>query len=84
MAVIGVIIGAAISLVINYLLSVSGVDMPQAFTYGGIEFTTMYTEINARSFYIPAVTVLFTSVLVSILPALKAAHVPPAQAMRIH
>ncbi len=84
MAVIGVIIGAAISLVVNYLLSVSGVDMPQAFTYGGIEFTTMYTEINARSFYIPAITILFTSVLVSILPALKAAHVPPAQAMRIH
>jgi ABC-type lipoprotein release transport system permease subunit len=84
MAVIGIIIGAAISLVINYLLSLSGIDMPQAFTYGGIEFKTMYTEINARSFYIPAITVLFTSVLVSILPALKAAHVPPAQAMRIH
>lgn len=84
MAVVGLLIGAAVSLVVNYLLSISGVDMPQAFTYGGIEFTTMYTELNARSFYIPAVTILVASVLISIVPAVKAARVAPVRAMRMH
>jgi len=84
MAVASVIIGVAVSLVVNYLLSLKGISMPQPITYGGIEFTTMKTEINARSLYIPAITVIIVAVLVSIYPALRAAHIAPARVMRMH
>ncbi|MGD8922100.1 MAG: ABC transporter permease [Candidatus Zixiibacteriota bacterium] len=84
MAVIGLIIGFGVAYLVNYLLSINGVYMGQSFTYGGIEFSRMYTEINARSFWIPAISVLLTAVLVSVFPALRAAKTAPARSMRMH
>ncbi|MCK4572771.1 MAG: FtsX-like permease family protein, partial [candidate division Zixibacteria bacterium] len=83
MAVIGIILGCGASYLVNYWLSIEGVALPTAFTYGGMEYDRMFTEINARSFYIPALTVLFSAMLVSIFPAIKAARIAPARAMRI-
>jgi ABC-type lipoprotein release transport system permease subunit len=84
MAVIGICLGFGISLPANYYLSLDGIAMPEPMTYGGIEFTHMYTEINARSYIIPALTVFLTAFIVSIFPAGRAARVAPARAMRIH
>jgi ABC-type lipoprotein release transport system permease subunit len=84
MASISSTIGVAASVVINYAFSVHGVAMPQPFTYGGMEFTRFYTEVNAHSLWIPALTVALSSVLVSIFPALRAARISPARAMRAH
>ena len=83
MAIISVLIGVVVSLVINYLLSLKGIALPQPITYGGVEFTTMKTEINARSLYIPALAVVVVAVLVSIVPAVKAARTAPARVMRM-
>jgi len=83
MAIISVLIGVAVSLVINYLLSLKGIALPEPITYGGVEFTTMKTEINARSLYIPALAVVVVAVLVSIVPAVKAARMAPARVMRM-
>lgn len=76
------VIGFVIALAVNYWLSIDGITMPQPFTYGGVEFTKLYTEINTRSFVIPAITVLLAAVLVSIFPAIKASRTAPAKAMR--
>jgi len=86
MAVLSLAIGSAIALVVNYWLSIDGItfDSLQSFTYGGMEFTTMYTEVNLRSFVIPAVAVLLSAVIVSLFPAVKAARTAPARAMRTH
>jgi len=86
MAVLSLVIGSAIALVANYWLSIDGItfDSLESFTYGGMEFTTMYTEVNLRSFAIPAVTVLLSAVIVSLFPAVKAARTAPARAMRTH
>jgi ABC-type lipoprotein release transport system permease subunit len=84
MAGISLILGAIIAYVVNYLLSVQGLPMPEAFTYGGITFSRMYTEVNAHSFYIPAICVILTAIVVSLFPAGKAARIEPAKAMRIH
>ncbi|MDH4223080.1 MAG: ABC transporter permease [candidate division Zixibacteria bacterium] len=84
MAVIGVLIGIALSLPANYLMSRHGIPMPQGFTYGGMEFTHYYSEVNARSLYIPAITVIFSAIFVSLFPALKAAKVAPSRALRMH
>jgi ABC-type lipoprotein release transport system permease subunit len=83
-ALASVIVGTGLSLLFNYLLSIHGITLPEAFTYGGIEFKTMYSEINARSLYIPAITVILAATIVSVFPSLKAARIEPARAMRMH
>lgn len=84
MALFSVIVGSGVAYVVNYFLSVYGIELPQAFTYGGIEFTAVYSEINARSFYMPGVCVLLTAAVVSLFPAARAARIEPAKAMRLH
>jgi len=83
-ALASIIAGTILSLPINYLLSFHGVALPFTFTYGGVEFSKYYTQVNVRSFLIPAVTILFTASVVSIFPALKAARIAPTKAMRVH
>jgi ABC-type antimicrobial peptide transport system permease subunit len=84
LAVICIVFGAGVGLLINYFFSVHGIALPEPMTYGGMKFQHMFTEINAMSFYIPAVTVLVSATLVSLFPALKAAHTDPARSMRLH
>ncbi len=84
MATIGILIGIALSLPLNYLLSQHGIPMPQSFTYGGMEFTHYYSTVNTNSLFIPAITVMLSALLVSLLPALRAAKVAPWRAMSMH
>jgi putative ABC transport system permease protein len=84
MACIGIVIGAILSLVANYALSIHGIPMPEKFTYGGVEFSHYYSEVNGHSFYIPAITVMLAAMIISIFPALKAARIEPARALRTH
>ncbi len=84
MAVVSLVLGFMVSLPVNYWLSIDGVTFGTTFTYGGMEFSTLYTEINTRSFVIPAITVFFSAMMVSFFPAVKAARTAPARAMRTH
>ena len=77
-------VGALLGVLTNYLLSIYGIKLPEEFTYGGIKFETMYAEVNARSLIIPAITVLLSATVVSLFPAIKAARIMPAKAMRTH
>jgi putative ABC transport system permease protein len=83
LAIVSVFIGAIIGTLVNYLLSHHGITLPQAFTYGGMEFKTMYTEVNTRSLIIPTITVLVAATFISIFPAFRAAHTEPARTMRM-
>ncbi|HKJ69757.1 MAG TPA: FtsX-like permease family protein [bacterium] len=83
-AILGIIVGAGISLLANSYLAQHGIPYPEPVSVGGIEVTTLYGEVNNRSMYIPAITVWVTAFIVSLLPALKAARIEPARAMRIH
>lgn len=78
-----ILVGFILSLGINYWLSVQGISFG-TFTYGGVEFSEMYSEINGRSYIIPAITVFLSAVLISLFPAVKAARTMPAKAMRSH
>jgi putative ABC transport system permease protein len=84
MALIGITIGFCLSLPANYLLSQHGIPMPLTFTYGGIEFTHYYSEVNAHSLYLPAITVALAALFVSVFPAIRAAKIAPARALRTH
>ena len=84
LAILSLLIGGLVALALNYYYSISGMDFGQSFSYGGVEFSRMFTEINARSFVIPGVAVLASAIVVSIIPALRAAQIAPAQSMRTH
>jgi putative ABC transport system permease protein len=84
LAVFAVLFGMAAGYFFNYLLSTHGVTLAQGFSYGGMVFKTMKSEINARSFYIPALTVFISAFLVGLFPAIKAARTDPAKSMRFH
>ena len=77
-------VGALLGVLANYLLSIYGITYPEEITYGGIKFSTMYAKVNARSLIIPAITVMLSATIVSLFPAIKAARILPAKAMRTH
>lgn len=81
-ALASIAVGIGLSLLVNHLLSIHGIDLPTSFTYGGVEFKTMYAEINSRVLTIPSLTVLAAASLVSVFPALRAAKIRAARAMR--
>ncbi len=84
MAVLSVAAGTLVALGINTYLSRHGIPMPAPFTYGGMEFTHYYCEVNLFSFVVPALTVLVAAGFVSAFPALRAARIEPAKALRTH
>ncbi len=79
-----IVIGAMLGVFFNYLLSVYGVSYAEGFTMAGVEFGKMYAEVNVACLMIPATTVFLSAVIVSLYPAIKAARIIPARAMRIH
>lgn len=84
LSIMSVVLGAIVSFGVNYGLSNTGVKMSESFTYGGVVFDTLYTEINAHSYWIPGLCVIVSALLVSFYPAAKAARIAPARAMRLH
>ncbi len=83
LAVLSILLGTVLGLGANSFLSTHGIKFGQGFTYGGMTFDTMYSEVNTRSLLIPAVTVLLSSTLVSLYPSFKAARTEPAKTMRM-
>jgi ABC-type lipoprotein release transport system permease subunit len=84
MAIVAILLGALVSYLANAYLAASGIYMGIDFTYGGVEFSRMYSEVNARTFWIPGMCVLLSALFVSLFPAARAAHTPPARSMRMH
>ncbi|MBS1271751.1 MAG: ABC transporter permease YtrF [Candidatus Marinimicrobia bacterium] len=84
MAVMSIVVGTLISVGVNYYFSLSGIALSSPFDWGGMQVSHLYTAVSPRSIYLPAITVFITSLIVSAFPALKAARIAPAQAMRIH
>lgn len=77
-------VGALLGVLANYLLSIYGITYPEEITYGGMKLKTLYAEVNARCLITPAITVMLSAGIVSLFPAIKAARITPARAMRTH
>ncbi|MBD3332427.1 FtsX-like permease family protein [candidate division GN15 bacterium] len=84
MAVIGIAGGIVVAYAVAYYLLVEGIPMPQPFTWGGVEFTHMYAQLSPHVFWVPALAVVLTALVVSLFPAMRAANVAPAKVMRLH
>ena len=83
-AIGSIAVGALLAVLANYLLSIYGITYPEEITYGGMKIKTLYAEVNARCLIIPAITVMLSATIVSLFPAIKAARIMPAKAMRTH
>ncbi|MBD3183866.1 FtsX-like permease family protein [Candidatus Poribacteria bacterium] len=81
-AVASVLIGSLLSTFINHLLSVYGINLSEPFSYGGIEFNKLSSQVSARSVYLPAIIVILSSAGISVIPAIRAARTVAAKAMR--
>ncbi len=81
---LSIIAGSILGLIANYYFSINGIQLSEPFTYGGMKFSKMVTEINLRSFTIPSITIFITANIVSIFPAIKAARTEPVKSMRFH
>ena len=77
-------VGALLGVLANYLLSIYGITYPEEITFGGMKLKTLYAEVNVRCLIIPAITVMLSATIVSLFPAIKAARIMPAKAMRTH
>ncbi|MBN1272376.1 MAG: ABC transporter permease [Candidatus Aminicenantes bacterium] len=84
LALFCIVAGAIAGLLINTYFASHGLSLSNPITYGGIEIRAMRSEINTRSFFIPALIVLLSAGFVSLFPALKAARTDPARSMRFH
>ena len=77
-------VGALLGVLANYLLSIYGITYPEEITFGGMKIKTLYAAVNVRCLMIPTFIVLLSAGVVSLFPAIKAARILPAQAMRTH
>jgi putative ABC transport system permease protein len=84
LSILASLAGAILGLGANAYLSHHGIKFGSGLTYGGMVFDTMVSEINVRSFTIPAMTVIVCAIVVSLVPAVKAARTEPARTMRMH
>lgn len=77
-------VGALLGGLANYLLSIYGITYPEEITFGGMKLKTLYAEVNVRCLIVPAITVMLSATVVGLFPAIKAARIIPARAMRTH
>jgi len=79
-----VAVGIIVGFFLNWWVSLHGIAWSEPFTYGGVTFTMLRTELNVPSFAIPSCTVIATAVLVALAPAWTASRTDPARSMRAH
>lgn len=84
LALASILVGSVIAFLLNYWVSIEGITLSEPFTYGGVTFDVLKTEINLRSFVIPAVIVMLTALTVALGPAIMAVRTDPAKSMRMH
>jgi putative ABC transport system permease protein len=83
LALFSIFIGLIISFILNYWVSIHGIDYPNPIDIGGFTITTMYGLIYPGAFITPAIVTFCTAVFVSLFPARRAMKIIPVEAMRM-
>lgn len=84
LALIAILFGFIISLLLNYGVSIHGIDYPSPIDIGGFTITTMYGLIYPGAFVDPAIVTFVTALVVSVFPAVRAMRIAPIDAMRMN
>ncbi|MEH6557976.1 MAG: FtsX-like permease family protein [Oceanicoccus sp.] len=74
-------VGFVLSLPLVYWFTHVGITMPQPIDMGGVIYDTMVGEMGIGIFTIPVVIIVGSAAAVSLIPAIRAAHITPLDAM---
>jgi len=85
LSALAVVVGGVIGAALNHYWAEHGIHLgDSAIEYGGAWFDTIYGAVSFQSVWVPAVLTIGTALLVSFLPALRAARMAPARGLRAH
>ncbi len=82
LAMISSLAGLILALPVNYWLSTVGISMPEPIDMGGIRFDSMMGEISWYTILLPFAVVIFSTLLVSLYPSIRAAKISPLKALQ--
>jgi len=82
LAIASCLFGFIFALPANYWLTHVGITFPDPIDMGGILFETMLGEISLFSMGLPAIVVIGSTLLVSLIPGIRAARISPLQALQ--
>lgn len=82
LAVASCLFGLIFALPANLWLSRVGITLPEPIDMGGIAFETMLGEISMFSMGVPALVVIGSTLLVSLIPGIRASRISPLQALQ--
>jgi len=82
LAIISCVIGLVLALPVCIWLASSGIPMPEPIDMGGIIFDTMLGEVSWFVVLLPSVVVISSTLLVSFIPAIRAAKISPLKALQ--
>lgn len=82
LSLISCLLGLILVLPVNYWLATVGLALPEPIDMGGISFEYMLGEISWFSMGVPAIVVIGSTLIVSLLPGLRAARISPLQALQ--
>lgn len=76
------ILGFAISLPLNMKLAEAGIPIGTSIDVGGIAFDSILGEVSMVTLGAPAIIILFSAFIVSLMPAFKVARIVPTDALK--
>ncbi len=82
LAVVSVCAGIAMGMAANFLLGKYGIPSGPAVEIGGIRFEKIYGKVSFYTVWAPSSAAFLSALLVSLLPALRAARIVPVKAIR--
>ncbi len=82
LALVSISLGTIFALIINYQLSQIGIPYPMPIEIGGMALHHLHGEVSWFNIWVPTVVVFFSSVGVSLIPAMRAANIVPVKAIR--
>jgi ABC-type lipoprotein release transport system permease subunit len=82
LAIISCFIGLVLALPVCIWLASTGIPMPEPIDMGGIIFDTMLGEVSWFIILLPSLVVIASTLLVSFIPAIRAAKISPLKALQ--
>ena len=82
MGVVSIVLGSILSTIGLMILSKHGMILDPPLDYGGFTFREMVASITPGCYWIPAVCIMITASVVSLIPAVKASRTDAAKSMR--
>lgn len=82
LAIISCLLGLALALPVCFWLAGVGISMPEPIDMGGIIFDTMLGEVSWFVVLLPSIVVISSTLIVSFIPAIRAAKISPLKALQ--